>query len=89
MPLLAIPPPGLVLDGGDASQSQPAAIIGLTLNDSLMEDICKGIRSGQSLQLTLGSEPVRSLFYCLILHFLHINVHIICALVYHSVRLQH
>jgi hypothetical protein len=64
MPQLAIPPAGIQLLGAEDplvrmphGLTVPAAM-GLTLSDSLIEDMIKSVRSGKDLSLELGHKPV-------------------------------
>jgi len=42
------------------SNFPPNGIIGLTLNDDVIEDMIKCVRSGEAIQLSLGLDTVSS-----------------------------
>jgi RNA polymerase II elongation factor ELL len=58
MPSLVIPRSGLPLEVSMKSNLPPNGIIGLTLNDDVIEDMIKCVRSGEAIQLSLGIDTV-------------------------------
>ncbi|KAI1642963.1 hypothetical protein F4815DRAFT_480952 [Daldinia loculata] len=58
MPALAIPDAGLLLESSATSNEYlPLQAFGITLNDSVIEDMIKCVQGGQEVELTLGSNP--------------------------------
>ncbi|KAI8956521.1 hypothetical protein F5Y11DRAFT_342753 [Daldinia sp. FL1419] len=58
MAALAIPNAGLLLESSAASSEfLPLQAFGITLNDSVIEDMIKCVQEGQEIELTLGSNP--------------------------------
>lgn len=58
MSVLAVPDGGLHLASSDTSESLPMQAFGITLNDSLIEDMINCVQSGKQIELFLGSNPV-------------------------------
>jgi hypothetical protein len=59
MPILVVPNTGLQLDSSASPRDPlPMQAFGITLNDSMIEDMIKCVQSGHSVELTLGSTPV-------------------------------
>lgn len=70
MAALRIPNAGLQLESSPGLRdSLPMQAFGIMLNDSMIEDMIKSVRSGQDVELTLGSSPVSSI---LSWHFLQL-----------------
>ncbi|KAI1801196.1 hypothetical protein F4811DRAFT_574360 [Daldinia bambusicola] len=58
MAALAIPDAGLLLESSPTSSDYlPLQAFGITLNDSVIEDMIKCVQGGQEIELTLGSNP--------------------------------
>ncbi|KAI0014712.1 hypothetical protein F4780DRAFT_767179 [Xylariomycetidae sp. FL0641] len=58
MSVLSIPEAGLQLEGSASSSDfLPMQAFGITLNDSVIEDMIKCVQKGQEIDLTLGSNP--------------------------------
>ncbi|KAI1501166.1 hypothetical protein F5X99DRAFT_210431 [Biscogniauxia marginata] len=58
MSVLAIPDAGLQLDSSSSSRDfLPMQAFGITLNDSVIEDMIKCFQKGKDIELTLGSNP--------------------------------
>jgi hypothetical protein len=63
--LLSIPDSGLALEGSaKAMAGLPTQAFGITLSDSVIEDMIKCVQDGQGIQLSLGSSPVSFLRTC-------------------------
>jgi hypothetical protein len=58
MSVLVIPDNGLQLESSDSSDFLPMQAFGITLNDSMIEDMIKCVQNGQKIDLVLGSNPV-------------------------------
>jgi len=59
--LLNIPDSGLALEGSaKAMAGLPTQAFGITLSDSVIEDMIKCVQDGQGIQLSLGSSPAFS-----------------------------
>ncbi|KAJ8130694.1 hypothetical protein O1611_g2936 [Lasiodiplodia mahajangana] len=62
MAALKVPDGGLQLESSPSSRdSLPLQAFGITLNDGMIEDMIRTLRSGQDVEITLGSNP---LFHC-------------------------
>ncbi|KAL7620690.1 hypothetical protein AAE478_009685 [Parahypoxylon ruwenzoriense] len=58
MAAMAIPDAGLLLESSaNSSDYLPLQAFGITLSDSVIEDMIKCVREGQEIELTLGSNP--------------------------------
>ncbi|OTB17226.1 hypothetical protein K445DRAFT_43163, partial [Daldinia sp. EC12] len=58
MAALTIPDAGLLLESSaNSSDYLPLQAFGITLNDSVIEDMIKCVQGGQEVELTLGSNP--------------------------------
>ncbi|KAI1209746.1 uncharacterized protein F4807DRAFT_426190 [Annulohypoxylon truncatum] len=57
MPALAVPDTGLLLESSATSDQLPLQAFGVTLSDSMIEDMIKCVQGGQEIELTLGSTP--------------------------------
>jgi hypothetical protein len=60
--MLAIPDSGLLLESSD-SRDLPLQAFGITLNDSVIEDMIRCVQNGQGIELHLGNGPVSSIFW--------------------------
>ncbi len=59
MSALIIPDAGLQLESSPSSRDfLPMQAFGITLNNSMIEDMIKCVQSGQNVELTLGGTPV-------------------------------
>lgn len=58
MPLLDLRPSGIALEARDQDSKMPT-IIGLTLNDSVIDQLLHSVMKKETLELTLGNDPVR------------------------------
>lgn len=59
MATLRVPDLGLDLEGSGTSISPvPTQAFALTLSDSVIEDMIRSVRTGNDIQLSLGSKPV-------------------------------
>jgi RNA polymerase II elongation factor ELL len=62
MPSLVIPPSGLSLGNFPASSSKPGSavpdVFGLTLTDSVIEEMIRCVQNRKPIQLSLGEHPV-------------------------------
>ncbi|KAI2468726.1 hypothetical protein F4781DRAFT_397171 [Annulohypoxylon bovei var. microspora] len=58
MSALAVPDTGLLLESSaNSSDYLPLQAFGITLNDSVIEDMIKCVQGGQEIELTLGNTP--------------------------------
>ncbi|KAI0881450.1 uncharacterized protein GGS22DRAFT_172189 [Annulohypoxylon maeteangense] len=58
MSALAVPDTGLLLESSaNSSDHLPLQAFGITLSDSVIEDMIKCVQGGQEIELTLGSTP--------------------------------
>ncbi|KAI1414851.1 hypothetical protein F5Y13DRAFT_157360 [Hypoxylon sp. FL1857] len=58
MSALAVPETGLLLESSaNSSDYMPLQAFGITLSDSVIEDMIKCVQGGQEIELTLGSNP--------------------------------
>ncbi|KAI0383524.1 hypothetical protein F5Y04DRAFT_250411 [Hypomontagnella monticulosa] len=57
MSALAIPESGLLLESPVNSADLPLQAFGITLSDSIIEDMIKCVQGGQEIELTLGNSP--------------------------------
>ncbi|KAI1091842.1 hypothetical protein F5B19DRAFT_457146 [Rostrohypoxylon terebratum] len=58
MSALTIPDTGLLLESSaNPNDNLPLQAFGITLNDSIIEDMIKCVQGGQEIELTLGSTP--------------------------------
>ncbi|KAI0107348.1 hypothetical protein F4776DRAFT_645604 [Hypoxylon sp. NC0597] len=58
MSALAVPETGLLLESSaNAGDYMPLQAFGITLSDSVIEDMIKCVQGGQEIELTLGSNP--------------------------------
>ncbi|KAI1375435.1 hypothetical protein F4677DRAFT_422810 [Hypoxylon crocopeplum] len=58
MSALALPETGLLLESSASSSDHlPLQAFGITLNNSVIEDMIKCVQGGQEIELTLGSSP--------------------------------
>lgn len=58
MSVLAVPDGGLHLESSETSEFLPMQAFGITLNDSVIEDMINCVQSGKQIQLLLGNNPV-------------------------------
>lgn len=59
MSTLTIPDTGLRLESSpDSMGSLPMQAFGITLDDNMIEDMIRCVENGQSIEVTLGSNPV-------------------------------
>lgn len=59
--MLALPDGGLHLESSYSSDL-PLQAFGITLNDSVIEDMIKCFQNGERIELHLGNSPVSSTF---------------------------
>lgn len=59
MAALKIADAGLQLESSPSSRDAlPLQAFGITLNDSMIEDMIRCVQGGQNVELTLGNTPV-------------------------------
>ncbi|KAI5865897.1 hypothetical protein GGS23DRAFT_359130 [Durotheca rogersii] len=59
MAAITIPESGFLLESSaNSSDYLPLQAFGITLSDSVIEDMIKCVQEGQEIELTLGSSPV-------------------------------
>jgi hypothetical protein len=71
MPSLTIPVSGLSLGSSQSSANSHAKypdIFGLTLSDTVIENMIKCVRSKNGLQLSLGNDPVSKIIPLTTIH---------------------
>ncbi|KFY52179.1 hypothetical protein V496_08639 [Pseudogymnoascus sp. VKM F-4515 (FW-2607)] len=56
MPSLVVPRSGLPLEVGGQSGANSNGLVGLTLTDTLIEEMIKSVQSGEAIQLSLGPD---------------------------------
>lgn len=59
MSAITVPNAGLLLESSaNSSDYLPMQAFGITLSDSVIEDMIKCVQDGQEIELTLGNSPV-------------------------------
>ncbi|KAH8682185.1 hypothetical protein BX600DRAFT_505796 [Xylariales sp. PMI_506] len=57
MSILGVPENGLLLECSESNDYLPAQAFGITLNDSVIEDMIRCVQNGQEIELFLGNNP--------------------------------